>query len=196
MGKSSRDLATEQLIIPPKLAKSYSDELKARDDAKQESIKLQSLLKQIARDLAARVGSSRLCGRPELPEFRALTPLPESITQLLDAMSDESLRTKLATLNGQLGVQLAFNPPAAPTSMSAARSAQPNIPSTANARPGRPSEPAPAAPSPVAEIPDTPPASEPLAEQETEFAADITAHESVSEEPRTDEERIEGFFTD
>lgn len=139
MSKSSRDVASDQFIVPPKYANTYSEALRTRDQARQEVVRQKNLLKQIARELVARVGSSRLCGRPEVPEFRVLPAIPAALWDLHEPASDDNMRDMLQGLSGQLGVQLPFNPPPPPIARQVGRPAQPTAP--------------PPSPEPVAEAP-------------------------------------------
>ncbi|HZL37141.1 MAG TPA: hypothetical protein VFC78_17610 [Tepidisphaeraceae bacterium] len=144
MSKSSRDVETDRMIIPPKYARSYSDEMQLRDEAKHEVARLEALLKQIARELAVRLSSPRYCGRPELPSFHSLAPLPDSIAQLREVMGDGPLQASADHLSRLLGVQLPFNPPPVPQAHVVTRPASPGAP----ARGAEPT-PAPGAPGDV-----------------------------------------------
>lgn len=220
MGKSGRDAVTNQFIVPPKYAKPYSDALRARDQAKHDAVRLKNLLKQIARELAARVASSRLCGRPEVPVFRVLAAIPEALADLQEPMSDENMRAMIKGLSEQLGVQLPFNAPPPPLTAPVARPAQPTVP---------PPPPAPVEETPVGRTPEAKPDLQVDVDQSAEvqapaesittsaddsapaaFAEDDNAAALVqSEEEATsqpaienaeqaaaEEEMIEGFFTE
>ncbi|HET6246713.1 MAG TPA: hypothetical protein VFE47_03365 [Tepidisphaeraceae bacterium] len=114
MSRSSRDMETDRLIIPPKFAKSYAEELRARDQSKIDAAKYRSLLKQIARELAARVSTPRLVGRPEVAEFRVIGPMADALAALAEVMADEPMGQMIDALGGLLGVPLAFNAPPPP----------------------------------------------------------------------------------
>lgn len=125
MSRSSRDVETDRMIVPPKFAKTYNEQMEVRDQAKREIARQESLLKQISRDLSARLSSSRYCGRPEEPPLRWLAPLPEELLQLREAMTDEAIQAAVDQLSRLLGVQFPFNAPPPPQTHAVARPAAP-----------------------------------------------------------------------
>lgn len=125
ISKSTRNMETDQLVIPPKYVKAYGDALRTRDQAKHEITRLENLLKRIAAELAARLADPRLCGRPEIPRFRSLAPLPEDLAVMSTVMGDAQILERNAALGAQLNVQLAVNLPPAPAESHIARPAAP-----------------------------------------------------------------------
>jgi hypothetical protein len=216
MTKASKDVGTDQFMVPPKYAKAYTEALVMRDQTKHEMVRMRNLLKQIARDLAGRLASSRLVGRPEVPQFRALGAVPQAMLDLQDAMSDETLARVIGELSAQFGVKLPFNPPPAPAVTHVARPAAPTAaPAPEEAEPpveegaesagewaGSVEEegPSPQAPAPEAnpgEVSAAPATEEDLSlfVQSVEEPAAEPGIE-YGEEAAPQEEMIEGFFTE
>ncbi|MDB5289754.1 MAG: hypothetical protein JWL69_995 [Phycisphaerales bacterium] len=197
MQKCSRDLETDRLIVPPKYAQSYAEQLGLSDQAKHEILRLETLLKKIARELTDRLTSPRACGRPEAPQFRSLAPLPETIIELEPSMSDESLKTMLESLNGQLGAKLPFNPPPAPAMTTPLRPASPtavHAPPKEAPQPGEAAKPATAVVGPPLESPE-----ELAADEPAEFVtAESESHAIEGDESyeQQEEEIVEGFFAE
>ena len=170
MGKSSRNVETDQLVVPPKLVEAYSTELRKRDVAKHEIARLNGVLKQIARELGTRLASVKQCGSAEIAPFRSLAAFPETIADVIPHLTDEALRKQVAKLEELLNVKLpskAIAPPP-PAAAPGARPAQPTIGPAAAAKdlpPGSKLAEKPAArekeagamPSPVAPSPVRPP---------------------------------------
>ncbi|MDB5329475.1 MAG: hypothetical protein JWP03_626 [Phycisphaerales bacterium] len=204
MQKCSRDLETDRLIVPPKYAQSYTEQLRVRDQAKHEIVRLDALCKKIARELAERLGSPRACGRPEVPQFRSQAPLPDAIVDLEPTLADENLAAMVESLGALLNVTLPFKPPPAPEITAAP--IRPATPTSA----GVAAEPE-QLPEAIAE-PD--PAGEPLTEfvgpalESPEQLAAVGGEEIIAAEPehpahegeegykQPEEEMIEGFFTE
>lgn len=190
LGKSSRDPETDQFIIPPRLAKSYADELRNRDQARHETARLHALLKQMARDLSTRLSEPRWCGRPEVPKFRALAAVPEAMAALEADMSDEALWNQVDALGRALGVALPLNLPpassvpalrgAAPASAApsdgAVRAAMGNTP----VAPGRPARPAGPPTSPPQTSVTPPSAASDVRLAEHAVAGDLTSSQEES----------------
>ncbi|MDB5300136.1 MAG: hypothetical protein JWO87_1799, partial [Phycisphaerales bacterium] len=199
MQKCTRDLETDRLIVPPKYAQSYTEQLRLQDQAKHEILRLETLLKKIARELSDRLASPRSCGRPEVPQFRSLAPLPETVVELAPSMSDENLSAMLESLNAQLAVKLPFNPPSAPAVTAAPP--RPASPMAAVAPAEESPEPEPEATVPEAEV-IGPPLESPevltSGESDDFVAAEPDPHAAEGDDgyEHPEEEIIEGFFAE
>lgn len=123
--KCSRDVETDQLIIPPRLAKPYADEMNFRKKTQKEIEKIQRLLKTVGDWVRERVGSQRLAGRPELPVLHELSALPENLAAMETVMSDDWLKSAVASLESMLKVDLPLKLQPAPVKHAIARPSAP-----------------------------------------------------------------------
>ena len=133
--KCSRDLETDRLIIPPRLAKPYADEMNFRKKTQKEIENIQRSLKVLGGWVRERVSSQRLAGRPELPAFHELPPIPENLASLESAMTDDWLRSTVSSLEGMLQTTLPIRLQSPPVRQPIARPSAPEARSIPNAVP-------------------------------------------------------------
>lgn len=113
MSKSSRDLETGGMVIPPKYSKSYKDELKLQEDcatnARVATIRLKSLVAQ----LSYRLQDPKRLGKAMLPTLRVLPPVQDALVQL--PMTDGELGYLIVPLEGLIQAPLGGPRPEAET---------------------------------------------------------------------------------
>jgi hypothetical protein len=104
--RCSRDVETDRLVIPPKYAKAYSDEMQLREQTQREVQRIERLFRVLGEWARERVGSQQLAGRPEAPALIELPSLPDKLVMLQDLMSDVWLQSTVAALETQLKTSL------------------------------------------------------------------------------------------
>ncbi len=133
--KCSRDVENDRLIIPAKLAKPYADEMNFRKKTQKEIENIQRALKVFGDWVRPRVGSQRLAGRPELPPFHELPPLPENLASFESIMTDDWLQSNVSSLESLLQTNLAIRLQPPPVRHSIARPSAPEAQSIPDAIP-------------------------------------------------------------
>jgi hypothetical protein len=103
---SSRDPDTGQLQIPAKLATSYKEQVKQRDQARRDVPRYKRLLELEAEALANRLQSPELLGVASVPAMRALSPLPAELADLAPTMAAGALRQVLGEVCQALGKEI------------------------------------------------------------------------------------------
>lgn len=125
--RSSRDIETDRLIVPPHLGKENVERLKQRDKAEKDLARIKKLLGIIAGELGLRISHKRLHGRPGIPKLRLLQPMPETIAAMADVLTDAHLAARATELDGLLGThfaELAPQPEPPPAEGAAATAAE------------------------------------------------------------------------
>ena len=105
--RSSRDIETDRLIVPPHLGKENVERLKQRDKAEKDLARIKKLLGIVAGELRMRISYKRLHGRPWIPKLRLLQPMPEAFTAMAEVLTDAHLAARAAELDGLLGTNFA-----------------------------------------------------------------------------------------
>jgi hypothetical protein len=123
--RCGRDLESNQLIIPPKFAQPYADELTYRKDTIRLLRKSSTLLKAMVIRLTRRLKDPKLLGRGGTPSLRVLPPLPEAIERL--PMSDDEIGERIVELETLLHAPLG-GPRPDPNRSKAAAEAPPPVP--------------------------------------------------------------------
>ena len=123
--RCSRDVETDRLIIPPKYAQAYDDEMKFREKTQREMQRIERLLKMQGDWVRERVSSARLAGRPELPTLQTLGALPEAMETMAESMSDEWILATVATLESLLNAPLPVKLQPAPAKSATTRPSAP-----------------------------------------------------------------------
>jgi hypothetical protein len=176
--KSSRDEAG-QLVVPGRLAKSYTEETAAMEAAQKSLRRLEPRIKGISHTLRERLASPRQCGRPEIPVLRHLHPVSQELAELAPFASDDHLQAAVADLASTLQTSLMLNlPPAPPLTAE-----PPAAPASAEITRGAGEAPI------VSEVEDAPAAQEIApAEHVVEAAVDDAPPEAgITEEPLAEE---------
>ncbi len=124
--KCGRDVENDRLVIPPKLAKPYADEMAFRKKTQHAIQHIQKRLTVVAEWTRERVGSQRLVGRPELPSLHLLPGLPEALAAMADAMSDEWMTEQVAILEELLNTPIPLKIQPAPVRRVVARPSAPS----------------------------------------------------------------------
>lgn len=117
LAQAGRDEQTGHPIIPPQHAASYRNHSREKQSAERRLRRIDGAIRGITVHLRSRLAWPRLCGRPEVPMFQRLPPLPEEMAATVVEGSDETLKAAVATLSAQLKTPLLLNlapPPAAP----------------------------------------------------------------------------------
>jgi ubiquitin-protein ligase len=109
--RCGRDLESNQLVIPPRLAKPYGDELTYRKETTRALRRSSTQLKAMVIRLTRRLKDPKLLGRPGTPSLRLLPPLPQGIESL--RISDDDLGERIVALEGLLKSPLGGPRPAA-----------------------------------------------------------------------------------
>ncbi len=104
--RSSRDVNTDQLIVPRDRAEEYVDQLARHERAQREAARARKALSRSADQVRVRVASPRRYGSPVLPSFDLVEPLPPPIVDLAESLSDRSLQARIDQLEKLLGVPL------------------------------------------------------------------------------------------
>src|SRR5205807_6121318 len=110
--RCATDAETGQPIVPVRYAKEYTASCRARDSASREVPRLEMLLKALAKQARTRLGSRTLYGDETVPDFAHLQPLPESLINLVPAMTDVALEPLIAELETAVGTRLRPERPA------------------------------------------------------------------------------------
>lgn len=105
--RSSRDIETDRLIVPPHLGRENVERLKQRDKAEKDLARVQKLLRIIAAELQTRIAHKRLQGHAGIPAFRLLQPVPEAFTALAGVLTNDHLAARTAELDALLGTNFA-----------------------------------------------------------------------------------------
>jgi ubiquitin-protein ligase len=104
--KSGRDLETEQLVVPAKLVKEYSERTAERDRALRDIPRFQKLLQNAAAQLRLRLSVRRLTGSEGLPSFYVLAPLAERWAGFEAVLQDADMYTRVEQIEQALGMPL------------------------------------------------------------------------------------------
>ncbi len=131
--RCGRDVETDQLVVPPKFAKPYAEELTYRKETTRLLRTSSTLLKAMVIRLTRRLNEPKLLGRAGTPSLRVLPPLPETIEAL--PMSDDDLGKRIVELETLLKSPLG-GPRPDPKRAMAPPSAPPPLPGAAAAQPG------------------------------------------------------------
>jgi hypothetical protein len=102
--RCGRNVETNEMIIPPRYAQPYADELKLRKDTTRLLKKSSTLLKAIVIRLTRRLKDTRLLGRAASPSMRVLPPFMESTVAL--PLSDDDLGQRIVALETLLKAPL------------------------------------------------------------------------------------------
>jgi len=102
--RCGRDVETNQLVVPPKFAQPYADEVTYRKDTTRLLRQSSTLLKAMVIRLTRRLRDPKLLGRGGTPSLRVLPPLPETIDML--PMSDDDLGERIFELETLLKAPL------------------------------------------------------------------------------------------
>jgi ubiquitin-protein ligase len=130
VARCGRDVDTDRLVIPPKLAQPYSNNVALRDHAQNEIARLEKLLSQTGSHVARQLASRTLVGTQGVPNFRMLTPFPPDMEELVAGMTDEALLEHVDRLEGLLKMPLrgdAWQPTSSPASRPTEPEPEPDI---------------------------------------------------------------------
>ena len=110
LNKSSKDHATDSMIIPGKFAKEYESLIAQSDKCERESRRLESALAlsaaQIKARMAVRKNASSPIGAAKYRGFSVLPEMPVNMHELADAMNDYNILDLVAALEAQLHTRL------------------------------------------------------------------------------------------
>jgi ubiquitin-protein ligase len=130
--RSGRNVETNQLVIPPKFAQPYADELTYRKDTIRLLRKSSTLLKAMVIRLTRRLKDPKLLGRAGTPSLRVLPALPEAIEML--PMSDDDIGERIVELETLLHSPLG-GPRPDPNRSKEPAAARPPVPVVAETEP-------------------------------------------------------------
>lgn len=98
VARCTRDLASDQLIVPPPLSARFAAGMTKRDRAAEEIRKLERLQKQLGAQLARQFAGRPLVGTAEIPVFQTLPGFPPELATRIAAMSDGQLEEDVSEL--------------------------------------------------------------------------------------------------
>lgn len=134
VSRCKRDLDTDRLIIPPKLAGPYSEQTRLRDQSRREIGRLEKLLVNLGSQIARQLSTSAVVGEALVPQFRALPAFPPDLAELVSSMTDAALIDQVTQLESLLQMPLkgyGWQPSPEP----AARPSEPEVPPALPAEP-------------------------------------------------------------
>ena len=111
--KSQREVETNQPMIPPKLAGTYEEQTRRRDDHQRKIDRLIRRFELAVEQISPRLTTPALYGSNEVPAPVLLPPLPEELTARFAVMSEASMAQQIAALEKALGVPLRGDAPTA-----------------------------------------------------------------------------------
>ena len=103
---SNTDNETGQLHIPNKYAKEYPEQLRKRDQAKQEIAEVTRLMQSATAEIRMRVDRQDLRGFSDRPALAMLGELPQGWVDLEEQVSDAAIAERLGELERPLGAKL------------------------------------------------------------------------------------------
>lgn len=106
VSRCGRDMDTDTLIIPPKLATPYSEQVKLRDRTHRTIVHIESVLAQLGQHVTQQLSNLSLVGSCALPEFSALPAFPPEMAESISALTDAALLEQVAELERLLDVPL------------------------------------------------------------------------------------------
>jgi hypothetical protein len=109
--RSTRDVETDVLVVPPHFGRENLERIKQRDKAEQDLRRIQKLLRVVAGELQMRMAHPRLHGRPGVPRLRFLQPMPEGLAAMADVLTNAHLAARAAQLDALLGTRFAEQAP-------------------------------------------------------------------------------------
>lgn len=80
--RCSRDVETDRLVVPPKLAKRYEEEQALRKKSTATIERNTKLIKSLGPQVLTRLGHPKLLGRGTIPKMKALTQVPDQLAAL------------------------------------------------------------------------------------------------------------------
>ena len=165
LGRSGKDLENDRPIIPAKLHKEYQEATLKHDQAQRDLMRLEKLQEISANQVRVRTESRSLLGKAQVPIPRVLEPLPDGLTELAGAISNEAIEASVESLGKLLGVEFALTKARKAKEAKDAEATKPAKPDAAAPPPAAPAAAAPAAaaPGPVARPPAAPEARRPEA---------------------------------
>ena len=106
IARCTRDIDTDRLVIPPKLARPYTDQTVRRDRIQREIARIEKRLSELGQEAAGRLTSAARFGSNAIPDLQALPPVPQGLSAAASAMDDAALDEQIASLEKLLNVPL------------------------------------------------------------------------------------------
>jgi hypothetical protein len=108
--RSTRDAATDIVIVPPQLAPENVERLKQHDRAEKDLIKIRKMLALVVTEIQSRLANERMIGKPGVPKLKLLKLPDDTAAKPGALLSNEQLRARVLELERLLGTRL--RPPA------------------------------------------------------------------------------------
>ena len=98
VARCSRDVDTNDLIIPPKLGRPYAQQTQLRDESRRQIDRMEKILLQLGSSVARQFANKDIVGIATIPQFHVLPPFPPELEDLICGMIDMAMANQIAEL--------------------------------------------------------------------------------------------------